>query len=165
MLRPFGPPRDAQRCAPFVRVAALPVSHKRCTALVAPAAGVMQGIESLPMNKNKKWKLATIAVVTFLLLSLNPEIRFIGLLIESVGLETILIAIESQLILALGIFYRQWLAPFGNLLNRILERLDPLYFRPKISLIRAYPKMVLHSIPFLVTAVHIVAAGAVLTHA
>src|SRR5690606_8938818 len=39
-LRPFGPPRDAQRYAHFVRVAALPVSHKTCIALVAPVAGV-----------------------------------------------------------------------------------------------------------------------------
>ncbi|WP_226669254.1 hypothetical protein [Microbulbifer aggregans] len=125
----------------------------------------MQGALPLPMNMNKKWKLATIAVVTFLLLSLNPEIRLIGLVIESVGLETIFIAIEAQVILALGIFYRRWLAPLANLLNKLLERLDPLYFRPKMSLIRAYPKMVLHSIPFLVTAVHIVAAGTVLSHA
>jgi len=117
------------------------------------------------MNKSKKWKLATIAVVTFLLLSLNPEIRLIGLLIESVGLETIFIAVEAQLMLVLGILYREWLSPIANLLNRILERLDPLYFRPKMSLIRAHPKMALHSIPFLVTAVHIVAAGTVLSHA
>ncbi len=47
MLRPFGPPRDAQRYAHFVRVAALPISHKMCIALVAPAAGVM-----VPGRKN-----------------------------------------------------------------------------------------------------------------
>ncbi len=41
MLRPFGPSRDAQRYARFVRVAALPVSHKTCIALVAPVAGVL----------------------------------------------------------------------------------------------------------------------------
>ena len=40
MLWPCGPPRGAQRYAHFVRVAALPVSHKMCIALVAPVAGV-----------------------------------------------------------------------------------------------------------------------------
>ncbi len=40
LLQPFGLPRDAQRCALIVRVAALPFSHNKCTALVAPAAGV-----------------------------------------------------------------------------------------------------------------------------
>lgn len=40
MFRPYGSPRDVQRYAHFVRVAALPVSHKLRTALVALAAGV-----------------------------------------------------------------------------------------------------------------------------
>lgn len=116
------------------------------------------------MNRNKRWKLATVVVVGFLLLSLNPEVRLGALLIEAVGLETIFLAFQAQIVVVVGIFYRQRLSPLLNIMHTMLEKLDPLYFRPKLSMIRAYPRVVLHSVPFLVTA-YVVAVGTVLLHA
>lgn len=116
------------------------------------------------MKKSKRWKVATMAVVALLLLSLNSEVRLLALLIEAVGLEGILLAVQAQFVFAVGIFYRQKLSPIFNSIHGMLEGVDPLYFRPMLSIIRAYPGMVLHSVPFLITA-HIVAAGTVPSHA
>ena len=102
------------------------------------------------MEKKNWWKLATVMITTVLLLSLHPEIRAIGLLVGAMGMDVFVLFFEAQLLLMVGIAYRQKIRPMLLRANAIAERLDPFYFIPSLDLVRKYPPIAVHAIPFFV---------------
>lgn len=103
------------------------------------------------MNKKNKWRLATFLLATLLLLSLHPEVRVLGMFIEVLGLDIYILLIETQLLLIAGTFHRHRIKPALIAVNAFFERADSFYFIPSRALIRTYPPIVLHMVPFLVT--------------
>jgi hypothetical protein len=102
------------------------------------------------MEKKNWWKLATVMVTTVLLLSLHPEIRAIGLLVGAMGMDAFVLFFEAQLLLIIGITYRQKIRPMLLRANSVAEKLDPFYFIPSRDLVRRYPPIAVHAIPFFV---------------
>ena len=102
------------------------------------------------MEKKNWWKLATAMITTVLLLSLHPEIRALGLLVGAMGMDAFVLFFEAQLLLIIGITYRQRIRPMLRRANSIAERLDPFYFVPSLDLVRRYPPIAVHAIPFFV---------------
>ena len=102
------------------------------------------------MEKKNWWKLATVLIASVLVLSLHPEIRAIGLLIGATGIDAFVLFFEAQLLLAIGITYRRRIRPMLLRANSIAERLDPFYFIPSLDLVRRYPPIAVHAIPFFV---------------
>lgn len=103
------------------------------------------------MNKKGKWRLATLLLATILLLSLHPEVRALGLFIEVMGLNIYILLIEAQFLLIVGALYRHRIKPALIAINAFFESADSFYFIPSRALIRTYPPIVLHMVPFLVT--------------
>ncbi len=53
--------------------------------------------------KNKAWKYATVFVVVLLIL--NPEMVYLALFIDAIGLEMFFMLLKAQVIVALGLYY------------------------------------------------------------
>ena len=102
------------------------------------------------MEKKNWWKLATVMIATVLVLSLHPEFRVIGLLVGATGIDAFVLFFEAQLLLTIGITYRQRIRPMLLRANSIVERLDPFYFVPSLDLVRRYLPIAVHAIPFFV---------------
>ena len=85
------------------------------------------------------------------MLSLAPEVRLFGLLVDAIGIDAFILLLESQLIVLFLGFYHQKVSPIISYLNAKLEKWDPYYFVPSVLQIRQYPPLALHSAPFLVS--------------
>ena len=112
------------------------------------------------MNRTKIWKYLTIFVATYLMLSVAPEIRLFGIIIDAIGFDVIILLIGAQIIVTVTLLYHGKLKPLLNWLNAKLEMLDPLYFIPSWRQLKAYPPIIFHAFPFLVGLSFIIFAHA-----
>lgn len=111
------------------------------------------------MNKKRIWKVATVIVVSVLALSIAPEVRFLALLIEAIGLDVFLFVFEVQIVALVAVTYQSYIKPALLWLNGVLERIDGFYFMPTRAMVRSCPPILLHAIPFLVSFHLIVLVG------
>ncbi len=102
------------------------------------------------MNKQKLWKYTTVVLVTVLMFSLVPEVRLFGLFIDAIGIDMLLLLVETQIAIIFFASYNQLVKPVLSNVNVWLEKIDPYYFLPSIAQIRECPVIVLHAAPFLV---------------
>ena len=102
------------------------------------------------MNKSKLWKYLTILVAAYLTLSLMPEIRIFGAIIDAIGLDVFLMFVGSNIVIFGSLIYHGVIKSIFVWLNKKFECLDPLYFVPKISQIKECPQLIFHSIPFMI---------------
>lgn len=116
------------------------------------------------MNRKIKWRATTITVATLLMFSLHPEIRFLGLFIQAIGVDALILIVGAQMTLVFGAIYHQRIAPLLLWLNALFERVDPFYFMPNRDLIRKCPPIAMHSVPLLVPLCFLV-LGHVLVYA
>lgn len=102
------------------------------------------------MSRKQIWKYITLTVVTLLIFSTAPEVRIFGLFIDVIGLDMFLLLVEVQVVVLILGLYHQWLRPVLINLNLYLEKMDPYYFIPSLELLKKYPPMIFHAVPFLV---------------
>ena len=102
------------------------------------------------LRKNKFFKLASMLVVACLLMSIIPEIRILGLFIEAVGLETLILIISGHLAVTLKWLYSKSFGPILSFTNLKFEKMDPYYFIAKRQDIIECPQLLLHAMPYLV---------------
>lgn len=88
------------------------------------------------MFKNRFWQLTTILVSGYLMLALFPEVRLLGFLTLSLGLDTLILLVGLQVIAVWGVIYRQQLLPTAKRLNGFLEKHDSFTFYPHYDLSR-----------------------------
>jgi len=103
------------------------------------------------MKKDKLWQLGTLLVSSYLMLALLPELRILGFVILSLGLETLVLLIGIQLILIFGGVYQQHILPVAKSVNCFLEKHDPFFFIPSIKQLKKFPQMAIHSVPFILS--------------
>lgn len=116
------------------------------------------------MNKDKVWKYLTVGVATILMLSIFPEIRVLGLFIDAIGLDLLLITVEGYLVMVFAFIYHGQIRPLLAWLNERCKKVDPYYFVPKNAQLRFCPQLAFHSVPKLISASTIV-LGASLIYA
>ena len=102
------------------------------------------------MNKEKIWKHLTILVTVCLMLSLAPEIRMLGAIIDIIGLDALFLLLGCHLVVALKHIYGGTLKVL-SWLNEKFEQIDPFYFIPTINQFKACPQLIFHSVPFFVS--------------
>lgn len=112
------------------------------------------------MNRNKLWKVLTFIVVLFLLMSVAPEARILGLLIDGIGLDLLLLLLEIQIMALVVALFHYKLKPCLFWLDKIFRKLDPYYFVSSCRVIKSYPPILLHCVPFLVCFYLIIVVGA-----
>ncbi len=103
------------------------------------------------MLKNKFWQLATLLVSSYMVMAILPEVRLLGLIVLSLGLDTLILLIACQLVALFGAIYHQQLAPLCKSVNASLEKYDPLFFIPSRQHLKKFPQMAAHSVPFMLT--------------
>ncbi len=103
------------------------------------------------MKKDKFWQLATLLVSSYMMLALLPELRILGYLIFSLGLDTLLLLLGIQLFMIFGGVYQQQILPVAKRVNYFFEKQDPFFFIPSMKQLKKFPQMAVHSIPFLLT--------------
>ncbi|RYY76395.1 MAG: hypothetical protein EOO52_02455 [Gammaproteobacteria bacterium] len=103
------------------------------------------------MNKKKILKCLTILVTIYLMLSLAPEIRMFGAIVDIIGLEVFFLLLASYLVIALKQIYDGTLKWMLSWLNEKFERIDPFYFVPTINQLEECPQLIFHSVPFFVS--------------
>lgn len=103
------------------------------------------------MTHKKLWQLATILVSAYLMLAVLPEVRVLGFMIMSLGLDTLILLIGLQVIAVWGMIYRQQLLPAAKSINAFLEKHDPFFFIPTSQQLKKFPVMIVHAVPFLLT--------------
>lgn len=103
------------------------------------------------MNLKKLyWKIATLVAFSFLLI--NPEAVPLVLYIDAIGLELFLMLLEVQFIAIAGYYFHVWIKPVLTPVYRSICKIDPYFFIPTKNVIKKYPAMLCHAIPFLVPA-------------
>ena len=108
------------------------------------------------MFKSKFWQIATVLVSSYLMLAYLPELRILGFLILSLGLDTLFLLIGLQLVAIFGVIFNQQLLPTAKKINCLLEKYDPFFFIPTFEQLKKYPQMAVHSVPLLLTGYVIV---------
>ncbi len=103
------------------------------------------------MFKNKFWQVVTILTSSYLMMGLLPELRILGLLILSMGMETWMLLTGIQLVAVFGGLYRQQFIPVAKSVNYFLEKHDPFFFIPSIQQLKKFPQIAAHSVPFMLT--------------
>ena len=103
------------------------------------------------MSRDKIWKLATLLVSSYLMIAIIPEVRVLGFLISSIGLDTLFVLVQVQLIIWFGSFYTFQFLPVVRSTNQFFEKHDPFFFMPSIGQLKACPKMLFHGFPFMIT--------------
>ncbi|MEX0739064.1 MAG: hypothetical protein WD071_06965 [Pseudohongiella sp.] len=112
----------------------------------------------MKFNRNRFWQLATAVLVFFLVVSVSPEARLAGLLIETLGLEFFLYLFQIQILIVLASIY-SLTRPYILRVNTFFERIDPYYFVPTRKMVKTCPSILVHSVPFLVGGYLIVFLG------
>jgi len=102
------------------------------------------------VSRKQDWKYLILPVVTLLIFSVAPEVSMLVLIIDVVGLDMILLLLEAQVLMLILGLYHQWLRPVLMNLNKQLEKMDPHYFIPSLDILKKYPPMIFHAVPFLV---------------
>ena len=102
--------------------------------------------------KGKRWKVVTLVISVPLMLAVSPEIAAIGGLIQALGLEILIPLFEVQLIAILGYLYKGYLRMPLLIVNDLISRFDSNYFISSVATVRAYPAMLLHAVPGLVSS-------------
>jgi hypothetical protein len=105
----------------------------------------------MQMTKKKIWKYLTILVTIYLMLSLAPEIRMFGAIVDVIGLDVFFLLLGSYLVIALKQIYEGGLKWMLSWLNEKFERIDPFYFVPTINQLKECPQLIFHSVPFFVS--------------
>ena len=95
--------------------------------------------------RKKILKAATLLLVTLIIL--NPETMALGLLIDAVGFDLLLLLLEVQLIAVMGYFYNFWAKPVLMPFYRFFHKLDPYFFIPTKHVIVKFPSILFHAIP------------------
>lgn len=104
------------------------------------------------MFNQRFWRLATLLISSYLMFALIPELRMLGFLIYSLGVDTMFLLVGLQIIAVGGIIYRQHFLPIAKGVNYYFEKYDPFFFIPPVQNMKKFPQMAVHSVPFLLTA-------------
>lgn len=91
------------------------------------------------------WKLATALVV--LILICNPALIELALLVDLVGLDVFLIAIELQFVAFIGYHFNMWIKPTLKVVYSTIQKFDPYFFVPTKLIVKQYPQILCHAIP------------------
>lgn len=102
------------------------------------------------IKTRKRWQTTTAIITGLLMLSLHPEVRLVGVMIEVIGLDILLLFFEAQVLIGLGTFYQQQISPVFTRVNQVLEKIDRYYFLPSTDQVKESPVIILHIFPFLV---------------
>jgi len=100
------------------------------------------------INRKRFWKIATAILVFCLVVSVSPEVRLAGLLIETIGLDFFLYLFGIQILIVLRSAYDRF-RPYFSRINKLFERIDPYYFIPTRQMVKLCPAILMHSVPFL----------------
>lgn len=103
------------------------------------------------MTQKKLWQMATILVSAYLMLTVLPEVRMLGFMVLSLGLDTLILLIGLQVMAVSGLIYRQQLLPAVKRINAFFEKHDPFFFIPSSQQLKRFPVMTVHAVPFLLT--------------
>jgi len=91
--------------------------------------------------------------------SILPEVVALGLFIDVIGMDMFVLMIQAQIgVIFIG-FYSQYLKPMLSTINNFLYRIDPYYFIPSKAMIKKYPMIVMHMVPFVVAINMLVFVG------
>lgn len=98
-------------------------------------------------GNTKKSRILRTAVVLLILVAAGAEL---GIALELIGMVD-LVGVEIFLSLIFGGVLWRIRAMFAGI-NRLLERLDPFFFVPGRQQVASCPGILVHAVPFLVTA-------------
>ena len=104
----------------------------------------------LVLKNEKFWKAASIIITTCLLMAVMPEVRLLGLLIELMGLDMLLMVIGGYFLFPLKWAYSKSIRPVLYHANSVLEKLDPYYFVARRKDIAECPQLIVHAVPCLI---------------
>ena len=105
------------------------------------------------MNKKTLWRSLTVLTVVILVSSFVPEVRMLGFLIDAVGLDVFILLLEIQLSAFILIGYRRYIYPCLSWAEWAFSKYDPYFFIPSKELVKKYPPILAHSVPFYVAGI------------
>ncbi len=98
------------------------------------------------MNIKKSfWKIATVIVAGLLIL--NPEALALGVFVDAMGLDVLLLALEVQVAAVFGCFFHSRVKPVLMPVYRFFQKIDPYFFIPTKNVIGQYPSILCHAAP------------------
>lgn len=98
------------------------------------------------MNFKKSfWKISTFLVVVFFLT--KPEFIALGIFIDGIGLELLLLLLEVQVIAVSGYYFKAWIKPVLTPVYRFITKVDPYFFIPSKSVLVKFPVIIYHAVP------------------
>ena len=113
------------------------------------AALCTRGVRLVAKNK-KFWKVASVIISTCLIMAVMPEVRLLGIFVEVMGLDMILMIIGGYFLFPLKWVYSKSISPAIHFVNSVLEKVDPYYFVARRKDIAECPQLIVHTVPFLV---------------
>ena len=103
------------------------------------------------MFQNKQfWKVASIIISTTLLMAVMPEVRILGLFIEVMGIDMLLMVVGGYFLFPLKWLYFKIIRPVPYFINSFFEKKDSYYFFAKGKNVVECPQLMFHAVPFLV---------------
>ena len=101
------------------------------------------------MKKQTVWKGLSLTLVFILMNSLMPELNLLGVLIDFVGLDIVILMIQAQVVMLFVVFLKDYIAPIIEIFFQRIERLDKFFLRSSIPQIIRCPALFAHAVPFL----------------
>ena len=92
------------------------------------------------------------------MLSFMPEIRFLGIIIDAIGIDVFFMLFIGHAAIFYNLIYKGKIKPMLFFVNKKLESFDPLYFIPTAAQIRQCPQLLLHAVPFLLSTLFLLLA-------
>lgn len=101
------------------------------------------------MKKQTVWKGLSLVAVFILMTSLMPELNLLGMLVDFVGLDIVVLMIEAQVVVFFMVLLKNYIAPIIEIFFEKIERLDKFFLRSSIPQMIKCPALFAHAVPFL----------------
>lgn len=106
--------------------------------------------------KKTFWKYTTVLIVFILML--NPTLMPLGVFIDAIGLDMLLLVAELQFVAVYGYYFQTWCKPVLKPIYSFIQKVDPYFFLPTKVSIQKCPAILCHAIPgFMVLSLGLVA--------
>ena len=100
--------------------------------------------------------MAITSTLVVVLLIMKLELISVGLFIDAIGLDILLLLFQAQIVSVFGFIFSSKIKPIFLSSYKFLQKLDPYFFIPTKQVALQYPPILLHAIPGLLSLYWIV---------